>query len=123
MGTMPWERRRPPLRQLPEQRPSDWLASLQRELPMPNSLGCRTCPFVRHCNPLLFFIATKKADYFLYILDCSGLPARSAWPRWAQSSCCSGVIEVGVSPAGTELHRIVSSNPGAEKMNVRLMGS
>ena len=37
--------------------------------------------------------------------------------------CCSGVIGVGVSPAGTELHRIVSSNPGAEKMNVMLTGS
>jgi len=34
-----------------------------------------------------------------------------------------GVIEVGVSPAGKELHRIVSSNPGAEKMNVTLTGS
>jgi hypothetical protein len=32
------------------------------------------------------------------------------------------VIEVGVSPADTELHRIVSSNPGAEKMNVMLTG-
>ena len=30
---------------------------------------------------------------------------------------------VGVSPAGTELHRIVSSNPGAEKMKVRAIGS
>jgi len=30
---------------------------------------------------------------------------------------------VGVSAAGTELHRIVSSNPGAEKMKVRLIGS
>ena len=28
---------------------------------------------------------------------------------------CFGVIAVGVSPAATELHRIVSSNPGAEK--------
>ena len=36
---------------------------------------------------------------------------------------CSGVIAVGVSPAATELHRIVSSNPGAEKMNVRQIGS
>jgi hypothetical protein len=49
--------------------------------------------------------------------------ALSACPRFAQSFCCSGVIWEGVSPAGTELHRIVSSNPGAEKMNVRLIGS
>jgi hypothetical protein len=33
------------------------------------------------------------------------------------------VIRVGVSPAGTELHRIVSSNPGAEKTKVRAIGS
>src|SRR6266699_1775663 len=90
---------------------------------MPNLPLCLVSRDYRHCNPFLFFIATKRADYFLYILGCSGLPARSAWPRCAQSSCCSGVIEVGVSPAGTQLHRIVSSNPGAEKMNVRLMGS
>jgi hypothetical protein len=33
------------------------------------------------------------------------------------------VISVGFSPAGTELQRIVSSNPGAEKTKVRLIGS
>jgi hypothetical protein len=33
------------------------------------------------------------------------------------------VIWVGVSPTGTELHRIASSNPGAEKMKVKLIGS
>ena len=32
------------------------------------------------------------------------------------------MIGVGVSPAGTELHRIVSSNPGAEKTNVNAIG-
>src|SRR6185437_15287135 len=53
----------------------------------------------------------------------SGLPALSACPRCAHSFCCSGVIFVGASPAGTELHRIVSSNPGAEKMKVKLAGS
>ena len=47
----------------------------------------------------------------------------SACPRWAQCFCWAGVMGLGVSPAGTELHRIVSSNPGAEKMNVRLIGS
>jgi hypothetical protein len=33
------------------------------------------------------------------------------------------VIAVGISPAGTELHRIVSSKPGAEKTNVSAIGS
>jgi hypothetical protein len=37
-----------------------------------------------------------------------------------RSSC---VIWVGLSFAGPELHRIVSSNPGAEKIKVRLIGS
>jgi len=37
-------------------------------------------------------------------------------------SAVRGVIGVGVSPAGTELHRIVSSKPGAEKMNVNAIG-
>ena len=32
------------------------------------------------------------------------------------------MIGVGVSPAATELHRIVSSNPGAEKTNVNAIG-
>jgi hypothetical protein len=59
----------------------------------------------------------------VHFLGSSGLLAFSAYPRWAQSLCCSAVIWVGVSPAGTELHRIVSSNPGAEKMKVRLIGS
>src|SRR5207247_7765923 len=58
-----------------------------------------------------------------HFFGLSSRPALSECPRCAQSFCCSGVIGVGVSPAGTELHRIVSSNPGAEKMNVRLMGS
>ncbi len=49
-------------------------------------------------------------------------PALSECPRCAQSRCCSGVIGVGVSPAGTELHRIVSSKPGAEKTNVNARG-
>jgi hypothetical protein len=53
----------------------------------------------------------------------SGLPAFSACPMCAHSFCCSGVIFVGASPAGTELHRIVSSNPGAEKMKVKPAGS
>src|SRR5712692_8272299 len=60
---------------------------------------------------------------FVHFLGSSGLLALSECPRCAQSLCCSGVIWVGVSPAGTELHRIVSSNPGAEKMKVRLIGS
>jgi hypothetical protein len=59
----------------------------------------------------------------LHFLGISSILAFSACPRCAQSLCCSGVISVGVSPAGTELHRIVSSNPGAEKMKVRLIGS
>jgi len=59
----------------------------------------------------------------LQFLGCSCLLAFSAWPRCAHSFCCSGVISVGVSPAGTELHRMVSSNPGAEKMKTRLIGS
>jgi hypothetical protein len=50
----------------------------------------------------------------VHFLGCSGLPALSAWPRCAHSLCSSGVIYVGVSPAGTELHLIVSSNPGAD---------
>jgi hypothetical protein len=41
-------------------------------------------------------------------------PHFSECPRCAQFFCCSGVIGVGVSPAGTELHPIVSSNLGAE---------
>ena len=63
------------------------------------------------------------AHLFVHFLGSSGLLAFSACPRWAQSRCSSGVIWVGVSPAGTELHRVKSSNPGAEKMKVRLIGS
>ncbi len=58
-----------------------------------------------------------------HCLGFSCMLAFSACPRCAQSLCCSGEIWVDVSPAGTELHRIVSSNPGAEKMKVRLIGS
>src|SRR3979490_1747331 len=68
-------------------------------------------------------LLASTGSLFVYFLGCSGLPARSEWPRWAHSSCCSGVIGVGVSLAATELQRIVSSNPGAEKMKVRLTGS
>ena len=57
-----------------------------------------------------------------HFFGVSGRPALSECPRCAQSFCCSGVIGVGVSPAGTELHRIVSSNPGAEKTNVNAIG-
>src|SRR5437879_902585 len=46
----------------------------------------------------------------VHCLGGSGLPAYSACPRWAHSLCCSGVRSVGVSPAGTELQRMVSSN-------------
>src|SRR6267378_2871560 len=78
-------------------------------------------------NPEVIQMGTEQDQYrevrVFYFLGCSGLPARSEWPRWAHSSCCSGVIVVGVSPPGTELQRIVSSNPGAEKMKVRLTGS
>ena len=59
----------------------------------------------------------------VHFCGCSCRPAFSAWPRCAHSFCCSGVIWVGVSPAGTELHRIVSSNPGAEKTKVSAIGS
>src|SRR6266478_1580737 len=59
----------------------------------------------------------------VHFLGSSCLLALSACPRCAHSLCCSGVICVGISPAGTELHRIVSSNPGAEKTKLRLIGS
>lgn len=58
-----------------------------------------------------------------YSLASSCRFALSECPRCAHASCSSGVMVVGVSSASTELHRIVSSNPGAEKMKVRAIGS
>lgn len=49
--------------------------------------------------------------------------ALTACPKCEHSFRCSGVSGVGFSLAGTELHRIVSSKPGAEKMKTTPTGS
>src|SRR5258708_40263940 len=69
------------------------------------------------------FLRALTQDAIYFVLGCTGMSSYSACPACAHSARCSGVMGVGVSPAGTELHRIVSSNPGAEKLNVRLIGS
>src|SRR6478672_4822872 len=79
--------------------------------------ACAVCRFVCRKRRVLRR-ETDNAHFF----GSSSRPALSECPRCAQSFCCSGVIGVGVSSAGTELHRIVSSNPGAEKTNVNAIG-
>ena len=45
---------------------------------------------------------TVSADVDRYSFSLSTRPALSEWPRCAQSFCCSGVIGVGVAPAGRD---------------------
>jgi hypothetical protein len=75
----------------------------------------------RACDGFTVVLCCQGARFVHFLGPC--LLALSACPRWAQANCRSVVISVGVSPAGTELQRMVSSNPGAEKTNVRLIGS